>query len=247
MGAIGKNKRLSKGKKRNKKVVDKFANKDWYSVYAPALFTNKLIGQTIVNKTKGQTTSAMRLANRVYSCSVADLTKDEENSYRNMSFKTHAIEGKSVFTDVKGCRLTRDRQMSMIRKLHTIIHNHVHVTTTDGYRLRLFTFTMTARRDNQVKKTCYTTSSQDRLLRSKFTSVLKAECEKLTMREVINKLTNETLGQLVERASRRIFPLMNCYILKMKVLSAPEASNSSIIAGHMTYDDTSVEKNLLKD
>jgi len=52
--AVGKNKRLSKGKKGLKKrAVDPFSRKDEYSVKAPSTFQIRDVGKTIVNRTTG--------------------------------------------------------------------------------------------------------------------------------------------------------------------------------------------------
>lgn len=33
---------------------DPFARKEWYDIKAPAVFTNRQVGKTVVNKTAGQ-------------------------------------------------------------------------------------------------------------------------------------------------------------------------------------------------
>lgn len=52
--AVGKNKRLTKGKKGGKKkIVDPFLRKDMYTVKAPSMFTVKNAGKTTITKTTG--------------------------------------------------------------------------------------------------------------------------------------------------------------------------------------------------
>ena len=48
--AVGKNKRLSKGKKGLKKRTDPFARKDWFSVKAPSTFNIREYANTHENR-----------------------------------------------------------------------------------------------------------------------------------------------------------------------------------------------------
>ena len=52
--AIGKNKRLTKGKKGGKKkAVDPFLKKDTYVIKAPSMFAVKNAGKTLITRTQG--------------------------------------------------------------------------------------------------------------------------------------------------------------------------------------------------
>jgi small subunit ribosomal protein S3Ae len=55
--AVGKNKRISKGKKGGKKKAqDPFARKDLYAIKAPSMFTTRNCGKTIITRTAGNST-----------------------------------------------------------------------------------------------------------------------------------------------------------------------------------------------
>ncbi|KIY97031.1 small subunit ribosomal protein S3Ae [Monoraphidium neglectum] len=74
--AVGKNKRISKGKKGGKKkAVDPFSKKDWYDVKAPSMFVVRNVGKTLVTRTQGTKIASDGLKGRVFETSLADLQK----------------------------------------------------------------------------------------------------------------------------------------------------------------------------
>ena len=54
--AVGKNKKLAKGKGTKKRAVDPFTRKEWYEIKAPTFFENRNVGKTFVNRSQGLST-----------------------------------------------------------------------------------------------------------------------------------------------------------------------------------------------
>merc|ERR1711898_26795 len=109
--AVGKNKRLTKGKKGSKKkAVDPFTKKDWYDVKAPALFTKTNIGKTLVTRTAGTKIASEGLKGRVFEVSLADLQNenDAERSFRKFKLIVEDVQGKNCLTTFYGMNLTTD-------------------------------------------------------------------------------------------------------------------------------------------
>merc|ERR1712144_83144 len=209
--AVGKNKRLSKGKKGLKKRTDPFAKKDWYSVKAPSTFQVRDVGKTLVNRTTGLKNANDALKGRIFEVSLADLQKDEDHAFRKVKLRVDEVQGRNCLTNFHGLDFTSDKLRSLVRKWQSLIEANVTVKTTDDYLLRLFAIAFTKRRPNQIKKTTYAASSQIRAIRKKMT---------------------EIIGREIEKATQGIYPLQNVHIRKVKLLKAPKFDLGALLNLH---------------
>ena len=229
--AVGKNKRLSK-KGKGKKTVDPFLRKEWYDIKAPGVFTARDVGKTIVTKTTGTRIASEQLKGRVFETSLADLMNNEDYSHRKIKLRCEEVEGNKVLTTFYGMDLVRHKMGSLIKKWQSLIEAHVDVKTTDGYTLRIFCIGFTKKKQNQVKKTCYAKSTQAKRIRAKMVEIMTNVASKSDMKGLTQKLIPEVIGKEVEKACSTIFPLQNCLVRKVKLLSAPKFDLQKLMELH---------------
>ncbi|KAL8342443.1 hypothetical protein RB601_004951 [Gaeumannomyces tritici] len=230
--AVGKNKRLSKGKKGlKKKTVDPFSRKDWYGIKAPAPFNIRDVGKTLVNRTTGLKNANDALKGRIFEVSLADLQKDEDHAFRKIKLRVDEVQGKNCLTNFHGLDFTSDKLRSLVRKWQSLIEANVTVKTTDDYLLRLFAIAFTKRRPNQIKKTTYAATSQIRAIRRKMTEIIQREASTCTLQQLTNKLIPEVIGREIEKATQGIYPLQNVRTNLTMVVSVSLETDSSSLAG----------------
>lgn len=221
--AIGKNKKLGKKKGGGKrKVVDPFSKKEWYTVTAPNLFTHRRVCLTPVTRTIGTKIASDGLKGRVFTVSLADLQKDEDQAYRNIKLVVEDVQGKDCLTNFHGMDLTTDKLRSLVRKWQSLIEAFVDVKTQDGYVLRMFCIGFTRKRSNTDRKTAYAQASQIRRIRAKMVSIMQSVASSKELKDLVQVLIPEAIGKQIEKACQRIYPLQNVYIRKVKVLRTPK-------------------------
>ncbi|CBI34197.3 unnamed protein product, partial [Vitis vinifera] len=202
--AVGKNKRISKGKKGGKKkAADPFAKKDWYDIKAPSIFSVRNVGKTLVSRTQGTKIASEGLKHRVFEISLADLQNDEDHAYRKIRLRAEDVQGKNVLTNFWGMDFTTDKLRSLVRKWQTLIEAHVD-------------------RQNQNKKTSYAQSSQIRQIRRKMREIMTTQAASCDLKELVRKFIPEMIGREIEKATSSIYPLQNVFIRKVKILKAPK-------------------------
>ncbi|GAB7362392.1 hypothetical protein MBLNU230_g2716t1 [Neophaeotheca triangularis] len=230
--AVGKNKRLSKGKKGLKKRTDPFARKDWYSVKAPSTFAVRDVGKTLVNRTTGLKNANDALKGRVFEVSLADLQKDEDHSFRKVKLRVDEVQGKNCLTNFYGLDFTSDKLRSLVRKWQSLIEANAVVKTTDDYLVRIFCIAFTKRRPNQIKKTTYARSSQERQIRKKMVDIMTREGSACNLSQLTTKLIPEVIGREIEKSTQGIYPLQNVHVRKLKLLKSPKFDLGNLLSLH---------------
>jgi small subunit ribosomal protein S3Ae len=231
--AVGKNKRLSKGKKgKGKKIVDPFTKKEWYDIKAPSNFTVRSCGKTPVTRTAGTKIASEQLKGRVFELNLADLNKDEDHHFRKFRLQCEEVQGRFCLTQFYGMDFTTDKLRSLVRKWQSLIEAFVDVKTADGYVMRLFCIGFTKKRQNQLKKTCYANGSQQKLIRKKMRDIMTAQATSCELQELVNKFIPEVIGKEIEKACHGVYPLQNVHIRKVKMLKKPKFDLTKLLDIH---------------
>jgi len=220
--AVGKNKRISKGRKgAKKKIVDPFTKKEWYDIRAPSYFNVRNVGKTLVTRSSGTKLASDNLKGRIVDVSLADLQTDEDQAYRQIRLRVEDVQGKNCLTNFYGMNMTTDKLKSLVKKWQTLVEAHVDVRTVDGYNLRIFVIGFTRRDKASTKKTVYAQSSQVRAIRKKMIEIVIREASTVDLKELVGKFIPDSISKQIEKECLRIYPLTNVFLRKVKVLKTP--------------------------
>lgn len=217
--AIGKGN--SKTKKGKKKAVNPFDKKEWYTVKAPIMFSNRTVGKAIVTKSQGIHLASESLKGSIFEVSLADLNKNETYAFRKIKLKAEDVQGDDVLCSFYGMDLTRDKGCSLIKKWQSLIEARVDVRTTDGYTLRMFCLGFTNRM-NPAKKTCYAQTGKIKQIRKKMVEIMREHGSKSDLKDLVKEFILDSISKDIEKACTGIFPITDCYIRKVKILKAPK-------------------------
>jgi small subunit ribosomal protein S3Ae len=128
------------------------------------------------------------LKGRIIEANLADLQKDEDQSFRKMRLKVEDVQGRSVLTNFHGMDFTTDKLRSLVRKWQTLIEAHTDVSTLDGFRLRVFCIAFTKKRQNTLRKTAYAQQGQIRSIRRKMFDAITREATSSDLKDFVGKL-----------------------------------------------------------
>jgi small subunit ribosomal protein S3Ae len=197
------------------------------------MFVNRKFTKTPVNVSAGKKLSSDALKGRVFEVNLGDLNQTSTLASKKIRLIVDdASESKArvALTNFYGMEATRDHLCSLIKKWHTLIEAAVDAKTTDGFVLRFFPLAFTHRTKYQLKATTYAQRSQVKQIRQKMVDVITKEVSKCSLKDLVGKLVSDKLPAEITAQAKKIFPIGNCIIRKVKTLKRPRFDISQLLS-----------------
>jgi len=240
--AKGKNKLQTKrGGGRNKQERHAFFKKKWYKLQSPPSIGNSVVvGWTPVNKTMGTKLSKDGLMNRVCEVSLADIQENTQFQWKKVKMQVEEVKGQTCYSSFHGISMVREKLYFFLRKKMSLIDVFADVKTADGYFLRILVTTFTSRKQGQMKSNTYAKTSQVKAIRKAFVKYLTREAAKRTIDSFSSNVLNDTISNSLLEKGKKIFPLGNVLVRKVKVLKKAKVDVTKLVSDSVAKKEEAV-------
>lgn len=212
---------------------ERFLKKEWWTVRAPGMFSERNFTISPVNCTQGERLSSDNMKGRVYTVSLGDLNLTAPHKKIKLVADEETEKGSKVaMTNFYGLDTTRDHLCFLIRKWHTLINCFVDAKTSDGFLLRLFVTCSTKKAKKQQRATCYAQDNQIKQIRKIMTTTVSKEVKKSTLKDLVPKLLSDSITEEITKKTKPIFQIQNCIIRKVKLVKRPRFDMAQLKSMH---------------
>lgn len=187
---------------RKRKKIDAWKTKSLYDIFAPKMFGEAKIGETLAS-------DASTLVGRVVETTARDLTNDFSKQHIKLHFQIFDVKGDGAYTKFKGHSLSRDYMRSQIRRKTTRVEGVADVETKDGQRLRVKTIALAVGRAQ---------TAQERLIRKIMSDRVAKSAKKLNLDHFMQEVVLGKISSDMYKTANKIYPLKRVEVREIKVL-----------------------------
>ncbi len=201
-------------KRRREKIVDKWKQKQWYSLLAPPMFAEQVLGTTPVD-------DPSKLIGRIVETTLFDLSGSFDQIHVKLNFEVYDVVGNIAKTRFIGHDFARDYLRALIRRKSTRLDAIFNVTTKDGYKLRVSVIALTTHR-------CQ--NSHQHQIRAVMREVVQRKAKELNFQDLVQQTVLGKIAGEIHNQTKKIFPLRSVEVRKSKLLSMPKPKEEKEVA-----------------
>ncbi len=178
---------------------DRWKRKDWYTVLAPSLFNEALVGQVLASDSK-------ELPGRTLTTTVYDLTNDMRKAHMKLVLEILNTDGKNCHTKINSFVLDNSYLRSLIRRRASKVEAVINLETKDEVKIRVKPIVITFQKCNTAQK-------------QNIRSLLIKRIEELgplhTFDAFLLEVISDKIPKMLKDEIRKIFPIKNVEIRRI--------------------------------
>ena len=192
---------MAKAKKKSKASTVK---KTWYSIIAPKLFNEQVIGEMPVGL------EASKNIGRFVSVNLMNLTRDMRKQNTKMVFKINNVTGSKFHTEVIGFEMIPSSIKRMVRRGKRKVNYSFEILTSDKKNVKIKVIIIT-------RGMTYNSSLTD--LKKVCKEQVDETASKLTFEKIVSELVSYKFQSTMKRNLQKIYPLKAFEVNYMRVIS----------------------------
>ncbi len=202
--------------RKRSRVRDKWRDKRWVIVKAPASFGYHPVAYIPI-------TDEEKAIGRTIETTLFDIWKSDPLQHTiKLYFQIEKIEGDYAYTRFKGHEYAREYIRSLVRRGTSLVTYINDFSTSDGYKFRIATMAFTQRRINSSKKW---------LIRKIMHDILSNEIPQLTLDQFVQSVVGPKINADLLRKAKSIVGIRHIAVVKTKLLATPEQKIEYAIQG----------------
>lgn len=196
------------------RVKDRWREKKWYTVVAPAAFGNVEIG-------KIPAMSPEALIGRVVETTLYNITDDFSQQHVKLYFQVINVEGDKAYTVFKGHDLARDYLRSLIRRGSSRVDGIFIATTRDNFEVQVAAISITEHRAK---------TSQEKEIRRIMQNIIEKKAEQLGFEEFVQQAVLGKIASEIYNEAKKIYPLRKVEVRKSELLRRPAEAIAAAVS-----------------
>lgn len=197
---------MARGKKGGR-VRDKWHDKKWITVHAPASFGNQPIAQIPI-------TDEDKAIGRVLEITLFELWKTDPQQHTiKLYFQVDRVENDMAYTRFQGHEYAKEFLRSLIRRGSSMISFVHDYATADGYKFRVSSIAFSQRRLNSSKK---------HEIRTIIHEVLANEIPQKNIDQFVQAVVGPELNARMHARVKKIVGVRHISVRKTKLLQSPQ-------------------------
>ena len=193
--------------RRKGRVKDKWREKRWVTVHAPASFNNVKLGYVPI-------TDDETAAGRVMEVTLHDILKGDASQYQyKMYFQISTVDGDKAHTIFKRFEYSKEFLRSLVRRGSSKINLITDVKTKDGYTFRIKILALTHRQLN---------TSRQHALRLIALDIINKTVPEMTVDQFVQATCYSKINSDIMAAFKKVMRMRHVGLEKVKLIRTAE-------------------------